>query len=99
MNNFDLKLMIDCARSTKDEITRNQIFSLLSTVAKVAPDKVVDHIIDICTLIGESTVTQVCWYFSCLRVFDIEHTSKELFDYRVFFSHLLLSYTAEYKCL
>lgn len=69
VNNFDLKLMIDCARSTKDEITRNQIFSLLSTVAKVAPDKVVDHIIDICTLIGESTVTQ--WDSHSQRVFEV----------------------------
>lgn len=86
MNNFDLKLLINCARSTKDEITRNQVFSLLSTVAKVAPDKVLAHIVDICTLIGESAVTQVCWYlflafwFEC-AVLYIEHASKELFGY------------------
>ncbi|KAI8564500.1 hypothetical protein RHMOL_Rhmol03G0186500 [Rhododendron molle] len=69
MNNFDLKLLINCARSTKDEITRNQVFSLLSTVAKVAPDKVLAHIVDICTLIGESAVTQ--WNSHSQRVFEV----------------------------
>ncbi|XP_058207523.1 uncharacterized protein At3g06530 isoform X3 [Rhododendron vialii] len=69
MNNFDLKLLINCARSTKDETTRNQVFSLLSTVAKVAPDKVLAHIVDICTLIGESAVTQ--WNSHSQRVFEV----------------------------
>ncbi|KAL6953442.1 hypothetical protein U1Q18_049731, partial [Sarracenia purpurea var. burkii] len=59
LNTFDLKLLVECARSAKDEITRNQVFSLLSTVAKVTPDKVLDHIIDIFTVIGESAVTQL----------------------------------------
>ncbi|KAL6980906.1 hypothetical protein U1Q18_022542 [Sarracenia purpurea var. burkii] len=69
INTFDLKLLVECARSAKDEITRNQVFSLLSTVAKVTPDKVLDHIIDIFTVIGESAVTQLDGHSQ--RVFEV----------------------------
>lgn len=55
---FDLMLLVECARSTKDGITRNHIFSLLSTIARVLPDEILDHILDILTVIGESAVTQ-----------------------------------------
>ncbi|CAL5366770.1 unnamed protein product [Camellia sinensis] len=68
INNFDLKLLVECARSVKDGTTRNQVFSLLSTIAKVTPNKVLDHIMDIFTIIGESTVTQ--WDSHSQRVFE-----------------------------
>nr|GEW70692.1 hypothetical protein [Tanacetum cinerariifolium] len=55
---FDIKLLISCARSTDDAATRNHVFSLLSAVSKVIPDRILDHILDILTLIGESAVTQ-----------------------------------------
>lgn len=58
---FDLVLLVECARSTKDGITRNHIFSLLSTIARVLPEKILDHILEILTVIGESAVTQVCY--------------------------------------
>lgn len=58
---FDLMLLVECARSTKDGITRNHIFSLLSTIARVLPEEILDHILDILTVIGESAVTQVCY--------------------------------------
>lgn len=64
---FDLTLLIECARLAKDGITRNHIFSLLSTIARVLPDKILDHILDILTVIGESTVTQVCYDLLVLR--------------------------------
>ena len=56
---FDIKLLISCARSTDDTVTRNHVFSLLSAVSKVMPDRILDYILDILTLIGESAVTQV----------------------------------------
>ncbi|GJW60566.1 ARM repeat superfamily protein [Tanacetum coccineum] len=56
--NFDINLLISCARSTDDAATRNHVFSLLSAVSKVIPDRILDHILDILTLIGESAVTQ-----------------------------------------
>ncbi|XP_059627802.1 uncharacterized protein At3g06530 [Cornus florida] len=58
VNNIDLKLLVECARATKDGITRNHVFSLLSTTAKVIPDKVWDHILDILSVIGASAVAQ-----------------------------------------
>lgn len=59
MYNFDVELLVKCARSSKDAVTRNHIFLLLSTIAKVVPDRVLDHILDILTVVGESAVTQM----------------------------------------
>ena len=56
---FDIKLLVSCARSTDDAVSRNHVFSLLSAVSKVMPDRILDHILDILTHIGESAVTQV----------------------------------------
>ncbi|KAK3033239.1 hypothetical protein RJ639_033119 [Escallonia herrerae] len=58
VNHLDLELLVKCARSTKDTMTRNHVFSLLSTIAKIIPERVLDHILDILTIIGESAVTQ-----------------------------------------
>lgn len=63
LNKFDIKLLLDCARAAKDAMTRNHVFSLLSSIAKLIPDKVLDHILDILTVIGESAVTQVGHFF------------------------------------
>jgi U3 small nucleolar RNA-associated protein 10 len=65
---FDLELLVECARSTKDASTRNHIFSLLSTIAKVQPERVLEHINGILKVIGESTVTQ--WDSHSQRVFE-----------------------------
>ncbi|CAN0862884.1 Uncharacterized protein At3g06530 [Linum grandiflorum] len=54
----EVKVLIRCVRSAKDGATRNLIFSLLSSIAKVIPDNIVPHILDILVVIGESTVTQ-----------------------------------------
>lgn len=66
---FDIKLLLQCARSTKDATTRNQIFSLLATIAKVSPDSVFDHMLDLFKVIGESAVTQ--WDSHSQRVLEI----------------------------
>lgn len=66
---FDIKLLLVCARSTKDATTRNQVFSLLATIAKVSPDKVFDHLLDIFKVIGESSVTQ--WDSHSQRVLEV----------------------------
>ncbi|XP_042487302.1 uncharacterized protein At3g06530 [Macadamia integrifolia] len=58
VGDFDIKLLVECARAAKDAVTRNHVFSLLSSIAKFSPDKILDHILDILTVIGESAVTQ-----------------------------------------
>lgn len=58
INEINIKLLVECAHSAKDAATRNPVFSLISTVAKVIPEKVLDHILDILTIIGESAVSQ-----------------------------------------
>ncbi|XP_052184980.1 uncharacterized protein At3g06530 [Diospyros lotus] len=67
-NKFDLKLLVKYARAVKDESTRNHVFSLLSTIAKVAPDNVVEHMMDILTVAGESAVEQ--WDINSQQVFE-----------------------------
>lgn len=56
---FDVNLLVECARSAKDVTTRNHVFLLLSSISKLNPDQVLDHIIDIFTVIGESAIMQV----------------------------------------
>lgn len=56
--NFDVELLIKCARSASNMVTRNQIFSLLSAISRAKPDEVLDHILEILVVIGESALTQ-----------------------------------------
>jgi len=68
INEINIKLLVECAHSVKDAATRNHVFSLISSIAKVIPEKVLDHILDILTIIGESAVSQVCQFirFPCI---------------------------------
>jgi U3 small nucleolar RNA-associated protein 10 len=68
INEINIKLLVECAHSAKDAATRNHVFSLISSIAKVIPEKVLDHILDILTIIGESAVSQVCQFirFPCI---------------------------------
>ncbi|KAI4332818.1 hypothetical protein L6164_017696 [Bauhinia variegata] len=59
INEIDIGLLVECTRRTKDVVTRNHIFSLLSAVTKIFPAKVFGHILDILAVIGESTITQI----------------------------------------
>lgn len=61
LGDFDLQLLVNCARSSNETVTRNHVFSLITTLAKIVPDKVLDHLLDILIVIGESTVTQVSY--------------------------------------
>lgn len=56
---IDIKLLVDCTHLSKDGVTRNHVYSLISSVAKFIPEKLVEHMLDILTLIGESAVRQV----------------------------------------
>ncbi|XP_043702680.1 uncharacterized protein At3g06530, partial [Telopea speciosissima] len=58
VDNFDIKLLVECARAAKDAVTRNHVFSFLCSIAKFIPDKILDHILDILTVIGEAAITQ-----------------------------------------
>ncbi|XP_076945325.1 uncharacterized protein At3g06530-like [Bidens hawaiensis] len=68
VGSFDIKLLVSCVRSTDDAATRNHVFSLLTAVAKIMPDRILDHILDILTVIGESAVTQ--WDSHSKKVFE-----------------------------
>ncbi|XP_071732709.1 uncharacterized protein At3g06530 isoform X2 [Rutidosis leptorrhynchoides] len=68
VESIDVKLLVSCARSTDDAAVRNHVFSLLSAVTKAVPDRILDHIIDILTVMGESAVTQLDSHSQ--RVFD-----------------------------
>lgn len=59
-NEIDIKLLIECARTSNDVATRNHVFSLLSAVTRVFPEVVLGHVPDILAVIGESAVIQVC---------------------------------------
>ncbi|XP_050225155.1 uncharacterized protein At3g06530 isoform X2 [Mercurialis annua] len=61
-NKIDIKILVECARSANNRVTRNHIFSLLSSIAKIIPDKILEHILDILAVIGESTVSQIDSY-------------------------------------
>ncbi|XP_068649643.1 uncharacterized protein At3g06530 [Aristolochia californica] len=58
LEKFDMDLLVACAQSAKDITTRNHVFLLLSSVSKIIPDQVLDHIIDIFTVVGEAAITQ-----------------------------------------
>ncbi|KAL0452592.1 UNVERIFIED_CONTAM: hypothetical protein Slati_1237300 [Sesamum latifolium] len=68
VHNFDLQLLVSCARTSGNAVTRNHVFSLITTLVKIIPDKVLDQILDILCAIGESTVTQ--WDSHSQRVFE-----------------------------
>lgn len=60
INGINVKLLVECAHSAKDGVTRNHVFSLISSITKIVPEKVLEHMLDIFAVIGESAVTQVC---------------------------------------
>lgn len=59
---IDITLLVECARSARDGVTRNHVFLVFSSIAKVIPGIILEHILDILSIIGKSTVTQVCWF-------------------------------------
>ncbi|KAL5979877.1 hypothetical protein ACLOJK_038989 [Asimina triloba] len=68
---FDVNLLVECARSAKDATTRNHIFLLLSSIAKVAPEWILDQIIDIVTVVGNSAITQVAWEVTTMKAMEV----------------------------
>ncbi|PON51074.1 U3 small nucleolar RNA-associated protein [Parasponia andersonii] len=59
VNEINIKVLVECARSAKDGATRNHVFSLITSITKITPEKVLEHIEEIFTVIGESAVTQI----------------------------------------
>ncbi|XP_057441205.1 uncharacterized protein At3g06530 isoform X2 [Lotus japonicus] len=59
INEINIKLLMECARTTNNVVTRNHVLSLLSAVTKVFPEKVFGHILDILQVVGESAVMQI----------------------------------------
>ncbi|KAF5743615.1 hypothetical protein HS088_TW08G00200 [Tripterygium wilfordii] len=59
INDIDVKLLVDCANSAKAGVTRNHVFSVLTSIAKVIPKKILEHIFDILPVVGQSAVSQI----------------------------------------
>ncbi|KAJ7949476.1 U3 small nucleolar RNA-associated protein [Quillaja saponaria] len=58
-NDTNVKMLVECARNSNDGVTRNHIFSLISSIARVIPEKLLEHIPDILVVVGESAVSQI----------------------------------------
>ncbi|XP_027329398.1 uncharacterized protein At3g06530 isoform X2 [Abrus precatorius] len=56
---INVKLLIECARTSNVVATRNHVFSVLSAVTRVFPGEVLEHILDILAVIGEAAVSQI----------------------------------------
>ncbi|XP_015973198.1 uncharacterized protein At3g06530 [Arachis duranensis] len=56
---ISIKLLIECARTSNDVVTRNHVFSVLSAITRIFPEEVLGYILDILAVIGESAVTQI----------------------------------------
>ncbi|KAH9647909.1 hypothetical protein KPL70_025376 [Citrus sinensis] len=82
VNKVNVKMLVECARSTNDGVTRNHVFSLLSAVAKVVPDKILEHILDILAVIGEATITQVLVLVvdASKKIFEIVQKFRRMFQ-------------------
>lgn len=59
-NKLNINLLVECAHSAKDAATRNHIFLLLSSVAKISSGLLSEHIVDLFAIVGESAIKQVC---------------------------------------
>ncbi|KAK9148462.1 hypothetical protein Scep_007219 [Stephania cephalantha] len=58
LTQHEMSQLVDCVRAAKNATTRNHAFSLLATITKFMPNKVMDHIIDIFIILGEAAVLQ-----------------------------------------
>lgn len=56
--NFNVDLVVQCVNIAKDSTTRNHALSLMTALGRLLPDQVLDHVIDIFTIMGESTIIQ-----------------------------------------
>ncbi|XP_024370435.1 uncharacterized protein At3g06530 isoform X2 [Physcomitrium patens] len=55
---FDIGTIVHCVANTSDSTTRNQALMVLIAIARVFPQKVLKHIVDIFSVVGSSTITQ-----------------------------------------
>ncbi|KAK8952929.1 hypothetical protein KSP40_PGU017461 [Platanthera guangdongensis] len=55
---LNINLLVKCTLSAKDITTRNHIFSLLTSVAKISSEWLSEHIDDLFVIVGESAIKQ-----------------------------------------
>ncbi|KAG0589672.1 hypothetical protein KC19_1G038600 [Ceratodon purpureus] len=55
---FDIDILVQCVADASDAATRNQALMLLTAIARIFPQKVLNHIVDLFSVIGSSTITQ-----------------------------------------
>ncbi|GAB2286469.1 hypothetical protein Dimus_020868 [Dionaea muscipula] len=58
LDESSVTLLVEYARSATDLTTRNHVFSLFTTLSKIAPHKVLDHVPDVVTAIAKSTTSE-----------------------------------------
>jgi U3 small nucleolar RNA-associated protein 10 len=67
---FDIDILVQCVADASDTATRNQALMLLTAIARIFPQKVLNHIVDLFSVIGASTITQVCFSAFYLSLFE-----------------------------
>ncbi|XP_020576310.1 uncharacterized protein At3g06530 isoform X2 [Phalaenopsis equestris] len=58
LNKDNINRLVEWAHLAKDATTRNHIFLLLSSVAKISSGLLSEHIVDLFVMVGESTIKQ-----------------------------------------
>lgn len=56
---FDVDTVVISVNKAEDGTTRNHALALLTSLGRLLPDAVLKHLIDILSVVGESTLTQV----------------------------------------
>ncbi|GAB2253654.1 hypothetical protein Droror1_Dr00006501 [Drosera rotundifolia] len=54
----DVAILVECARTATDITTRNHAFSLFTALSKIAPQKILDRAPDMITAIAESSMSE-----------------------------------------
>ncbi|KAF3785715.1 hypothetical protein EJ110_NYTH27241 [Nymphaea thermarum] len=59
---INVDLLIKFMHRVEERTTRNQAFTLITSLTKLVPSHILPQMIDICTMAGESTIKQVYFF-------------------------------------
>ena len=62
---YDVDFLVESIHGANEINTVNQALSLLTTVAQACPDIVLKHVITVFSILGETTMVQVCHTNMC----------------------------------
>jgi hypothetical protein len=72
---YDVDFLVEFIHGATDVNTVNQALSLLTTVAGACPDIVLQHVITVFSILGETTLVQVCYSMVCL-IFSVINSTQ-----------------------